>query len=89
MPPRAIWSSVNVTIASGSGCAPAAARPAAAVLVEQEDEVDRLGELGPLGVRGVEAEAAVLGVELLGELGLALRDRRPATERGLVRRRPP
>ena len=46
---------------------------AAAVLIEQEDEVDRLGELGPAGVLGVEAEAAVLGVELLGQLNAALR----------------
>ena len=48
----------------------------AAVLVEQEDEVDGLGELGPAGVLGVEAEPAVLGVELLGQLAAALgRDR--------------
>ena len=42
--------------------------PRADVLIEEEDQVDRLGELGPARVLGVEAEPAVLGVELLGEL---------------------
>ena len=58
---------------------PRSQAPPRPVLIEQEDQVDRLGELGPLGVRGIEAEPAVLGVELLRELGLALRRPRPAT----------
>ena len=43
----------------------------AAVAVEEEDEVDRLGELGALRALGIEAEAAEVGVELLGQGGLA------------------
>ena len=74
-----MWSSVLRTIASGLDAAswssflPASAgRGVAAVLVEQEDEVHRLGELGPSGILRIEAEAAVLGVELLGQLRAAL-----------------
>ena len=43
----------------------------AAVLVEQEDEVDGLGELGPARVLRVETEAAILRVELLGQRSAA------------------
>ena len=42
------------------------------MLIEQEDEVHRLGELGPARVLRVVAEPAVLGVELLGELDPSL-----------------
>ena len=57
---------------------------ASAVLIEQEDQVDRLGELGPARVVGVEAEPAVLGVELLGELRPAPRPPR-SRESGSLR----
>ena len=75
MPPRAIRSSVSRTILSGS-VASFVLTPSA-VLIEEEDQVDRLGELGPARIVGVEAEPAVLRVELLGELLDALGRRGP------------
>ena len=45
---------------------------AVAVLVKQEQQVDRLGELGPARIGRVEAEPAVLRVKLLRELLEAL-----------------
>ena len=44
------------------------------MLIEEEDQVDGLGKLGPPGVLGIETEAAVLGIKLLGKLGDALGD---------------
>ncbi len=87
MPPRAIRSSVVRTISSGRGSGSGRSRCGAGgfpggsadVLIEEEDEVDRLGELGPARVAGVEAEPAVFGVELLASARPVPRRPRPAT----------
>ena len=43
------------------------------MLIEQEDEVDGLGELGASGILGVVAEPAVVRIELAGQAGAAPR----------------
>ena len=53
------------------------------MLVEQEYQVHRLGELGPTRVLRVVAEASILGIELLAELGASLVDE-GGRERGLA-----